>query len=882
MSSVAGGKKAVLSTKEMLLMKYEKLFSPVKVGTCVFPNRIMSTAAVTRLASEDGHVTQNFIDRYTRLAQGGLGSMVIEAAVVLPSKSSFNLRISDDQFIAEIKAFVDEIRKVNREVRIGLQLIHFLKVARSGWRQKVEDLKPEEIGIIPGQFASAAVRARAAGFDFVELHMAHFTTLASFLSLVNKRTDEFGGDFEGRVKLPTDVVLATRKAVGPDYTVGARMLGEEFTKEGNTLLQSARIAKRMAALGIDYISISAGERFEDADPPPPNFPPFAGTGYSGYRMSPRWWNPDGVQVYLAEGVRQAVREAGYDVPVVCAGKIRMPDLAEEILEEGKADIVGMARTLFADPDWPLKAKEGRGDEIVKCAACGYCSESDERYETVVCIEWPEGTLNAPKPWLLAPPCKTACPAGLDIRSYIDLAAQGQYEKALAVIEDKVPFPRTVGRVCPHPCESACNRGAYDTSIAINALKRFVSDMAVTKDGGKAVEPFARTKDERIAIVGAGPAGLTAAVSLAQMGYGVTVFEAAPVAGGMLALGIPEYRLPKDIVKSEIEDVRKRGVEIRLNSALGDNGLSFDNLWDQGYKAIVVATGAHKSRNLGIEGEALAGVHDGIGFLKGLNLGAPALIGGNVVVVGGGNVALDAARSAHRLGAKEVTVVYRRSREEMPAYPEEIEAAEAEGIQISYLTLPVSLIGKEGRVTGLQCVRTTLGDPDESGRRRPVVVEASPFDVPADTVITAAGETADLAVLGSGKFVSSEKGCLMAHAYSKVTNVPGIFACGDVVSGPATVIEAIASGRRAAEGVHQFLQGEALDYEESPVRTIPIEDVEVGRFRKRQRGEMRRAPVEERVNNFAEVELGFSEMAGLAEADRCFQCGLFPNKDKKNE
>ncbi|MBP7527033.1 MAG: hypothetical protein KA801_03855, partial [Syntrophorhabdaceae bacterium] len=308
-------------------MKYGRLFSPLRVGNCVFPNRIMSTAAVTRLASEEGHITSNFIDRYRRLAQGGLGAMVVEAAVVLPSKSSFNLRISDDAYIEELKSFVDEIRRVNREVKVGIQLIHFLKVARSGWRQKVEDLKPEEIGVIPDQFAGAAKRARVAGFDFVELHMAHFTTLASFLSLVNKREDEYGGDFEGRMKLPAEVVNAARESVGNDYTIGVRMLGEEFTKEGNTLLQSSRVARRLASLGVDYISVSAGERFEDADPPLENSPPFAGTGYSGYRMSPRWWNPDGVQVYLADGIRRAVRQAGYEVPVVCAGKVRMPDLA---------------------------------------------------------------------------------------------------------------------------------------------------------------------------------------------------------------------------------------------------------------------------------------------------------------------------------------------------------------------------------------------------------------------------------------------------------------------------------------------------------------------------------------------------------------------------
>ena len=427
---------------ERFTMKYPKLFSPITIKGCTFPNRIMSTAAVTRLAAEDGHVTENIRARYKRMAQGGLGAMVVEAAVVLPSKSSFNLRVSDDRFLPELKEFVNEIRKVNPEVRIGLQLIHFLKVARSGWRQKVEDLKPEEIALIPEQFANGASRAEAASFDFVELHMAHFTTLASFLSLVNKRKDEYGGDFEGRMRLPTEVVGKVRQAVGSHFPVGMRINGEEFTKEGNTLLQSARVARRLASVGADYISVSAGERFEDAEPSPPNFPPFAGTGYSGYRMSPRWWNPDGVQVYLAEGARKAVREAGYDIPVVAAGKIRTPDLAEEILECGKADIIGMARALLADPDWPLKAKEGRADDIVKCAACGYCSEADERYETVTCIEWPKGALVAPSPWLLTPPCKVACPVGLDVRSYIDYAAQGQYEKALAVIEEKIPFPAT--------------------------------------------------------------------------------------------------------------------------------------------------------------------------------------------------------------------------------------------------------------------------------------------------------------------------------------------------------------------------------------------------------------------------------------------------------
>jgi NADPH-dependent glutamate synthase beta subunit-like oxidoreductase/2,4-dienoyl-CoA reductase-like NADH-dependent reductase (Old Yellow Enzyme family) len=862
-------------------MKYPKLFSPLNVGGCIFPNRIMLTAAVTRLAAEDGHVTENIKDRYKRIARGGVGSMVIEAAVVLPSRSSFNLRVSDDQFIGELTDFVREIRKVNPHVKLGLQLIHFLKVARSGWRQKVEDLKAEEIGVVPGQFASGAARARAAGFDFVEIHMAHFTTLASFLSLMNKRTDEYGGDFEGRVKLPSDVVIETRKAVGSDYPVGARILGEEFTKEGNTLLQSARIGRRLASLGLAYISVSAGERFEDAEPPLPNFPPFAGTGYSGYRMSPRWWNPDGVQVYLADGIRQAVREAGYEVPVVAAGKIRMPDLAEEVLEQGRADIVGMARTLFADPDWPAKARAGRDDEIVKCAACGFCSESDERYETVTCIEWPKETLNPPYPWHLYPPCKAACPAGVDIRSYIDLAAHGHYEKALEVIEDKIPFPATIGRVCPHPCETKCNRREFDQSIAINGLKRFIAD-AVYERSEEVMTPAPRTSDARVAVIGAGPAGLTAAVNLVQSGYGVTVFEALPKAGGMLTVGIPEYRLPRSVVEREITNIQKYGVEIRLNSPVGKDGLTFENLWQEGYQAIFVATGAHKSMPLGVPGEDLTGVFHGTALLKEINLGNKVKVGKKVAVVGGGNVAVDAARSALRAGAKEVVIVYRRSRDEMPAYPEEVAAAEGEGIKIQFLALPTRVIGKDGKVSGLECIKTQLGAPDASGRRKPEPVKGSEFMIDVDTMIAAVGEAPDLAFLDAAKFALNGNKTLKAASPAFVTNVKGVFAGGDAVTGPATVIEAIAAGKKAALAIDKYLRGESLDYQEPIPSIISIEDVDLERFKKRERQEMPWLPAAKRVKSFEEVELGFGELAALYEADRCFQCGLFPKKPKVGE
>ncbi len=672
-------------------------------------------------------------------------------------------------------------------------------------------------------------------------------------------------------------MLATRSTVGHDIPIGVRFNGEEFIKEGNTLLQSTRIARRFAHLGVSYISVSAGERFEDAETPPPNTPPFAGTGYSGYRMSPRWWHPDGTQVYLAEAVRKAVREAGYDLPIVTAGKIRTPELAEEILEEGKADIIGMARALLADPDWPVKAKEGRADEIVRCAACGYCSEADERYEPVTCIEWPKGALNAPSPWLLIPPCKAACPAGLDIRTYIEFIAQGHYEKALRTIEEKIPLPGTVGRVCPHPCEEKCHRGHLDTSIAINGLKRFVADAVASRREQKVVALPKRMKGEGIAIIGAGPAGLTAAVNLVKQGYRATIFEALPIPGGMLTVGIPEYRLPKNLVQMEIENIRKCGVEIRLNSRIGKDGLAIDSLWQQGYKAILIAVGAHKSIKLGIPGEEMEGVYHGVALLRDVNLGKKILLGEKVVIVGGGNVAIDAARVAQRCGAEKVFVIYRRSEEEMPAYRGEAEAAKAEGIEIQDLTSPARLMDRDGKVAKVECVRTELGETDESGRRRAVVVKGSEFMIDADTVVSAIGEIPDLSFLDTEKFDTTQKKTIAIDPHTMMTNIEGIFAGGDVVSGPATVIEAIAAGRKAAFSIDRYLRGERLKYEETIPRIIEIQDVDIDRFNKRERQRMSTLPREERIKGFKEIELGFLELEALCEADRCFQCGLFPKR-----
>ncbi len=379
-------------------MKYEKLFEPITMRGVTFPNRIQRTSMVSGLTTEEGFVTEDLKKRYLREAKGGVGAIVVEAAVVIPSKSPYNLRISSDEFVPGITDVVKAVREANRDVKMGIQIMQHLKLAKSGWRQKVEDFKTEELPKIVEDHVAAAKRALACGFDFIEVHMAHAYVLSSFLSRVNKRTDGYGSSLQNRMKLPTEVFQAVRAVVGENFPLGVRINGEDFHVSGNTLAQSSRIAVKLAELGADYISVSAGSRFEDALTPPEGSPPDPMSGYSGHRMSPWFWWPDGTHVFLADGIRQAVRAAGFTTPIITAGKIREPEHAERILQQGKADVIGLCRALLADPDWPVKAKEGREKELVRCVACNWCLEADSRYEKVNCNRWPQGMLNAPDPF----------------------------------------------------------------------------------------------------------------------------------------------------------------------------------------------------------------------------------------------------------------------------------------------------------------------------------------------------------------------------------------------------------------------------------------------------------------------------------------------------
>lgn len=374
------------------------LFEPCEVSGMKLKNRVVSVPVVSNLATEDGYVTDDLIERYRRIAEGGTGWTIIEDVVVLARKSPFNLRIWDDKFVPGLKTLTDAIHAVPG-AKIGIQLGHFLKISTKGYRQTVEELTRDDIKQMIDEHIQAGIRAEKAGFDSIEWDAESCMTLSQFLSRQNKRTDEYGGNMENRLRIVMEIYQETRKALGKQYILGARINGDDLVMGGNTLLHSTEIARRLAKEGLDYLSISCGGQWADALPAKPGEPPSAYTGYSGLRCWPRAWDPIGTNVYLAEGIRKALRKAGYATPVITAGKIPMPDDAEEILQEGKADLIGLGRPLLCDPDWVNKAIAGKTDEIVRCTYCNHCSEVNDLFQLTDCIQWPKGSTNAPKPFL---------------------------------------------------------------------------------------------------------------------------------------------------------------------------------------------------------------------------------------------------------------------------------------------------------------------------------------------------------------------------------------------------------------------------------------------------------------------------------------------------
>ncbi|MCD6250298.1 MAG: FAD-dependent oxidoreductase [candidate division Zixibacteria bacterium] len=502
---------------------------------------------------------------------------------------------------------------------------------------------------------------------------------------------------------------------------------------------------------------------------------------------------------------------------------------------------------------------------------------DHRCEAFVCRD------------LVGAPCQSACPLGTEAWHYIAHITEGEYEKAYHVIRQSNPFPSVCGRVCHHPCESRCRAGTSGgEAIAIRSLKRFVTDRIDPATYQPHRESWTDGEPPRIAIVGSGPAGLTTAHYLSLKGCKVTIFEAEDTPGGMLYCAIPSYRLPREVIKREIDCLLDENVTLQCNTALGRD-ISVDGLLEEGYKAVLLALGAHKSKPLRLENEDAEGVYASIEFLKAFNVHGEQLGKGRIGVIGGGNSAIDAARMALRQKeAESVTILYRRTRDEMPAFAEEIEATDQEGITVRTLVTPTRVITKDGHLTGLEFVRNELGDTDSSGRRRPVPIKGTEDVIELDTLIVAIGEDSGVDAIGPARLSGVEttmRNTVKVDSSTLLTNRQGVFAAGDVVTGPNTVVDAIADGKKAAVMIERYLKNQPmLQPTEVRLPSVYVEpaSIDEGVEESTDRTETPRAPAEWRTRNFAEVEVSLSIEEATCEARRCLRCDLEFTKDKQTE
>jgi len=482
--------------------------------------------------------------------------------------------------------------------------------------------------------------------------------------------------------------------------------------------------------------------------------------------------------------------------------------------------------------------------------------------------------------LVGAPCQSACPVGTEVWRYIANISQSKFQDAYNVIREANPFPSVCSRVCDHPCEERCKAGTSGGDpIAIRTLKRFVTDRidpSVYKPNRKTWD---NEKQPHIAVIGSGPAGFTAAHYLSLIGCKITIFEAESKYGGMLTCGIPAYRLPREILQKEIDSLIDENVTVKCNTALGRD-FSIDDLFNDGFSSVLLAIGAHKSRPLNLENENAEGIYPSLEFLKSFNVKGKMLAKGRVGVIGGGNSALDSARTALRQkDVSSVTILYRRSKEEMPAFAEEIEAALQEGIQIKTLVSPKKVLVSKGNLTGLKLIKNELGEIDSSGRRKPVPVKGTEYTVELDTLIVAVSEDSDLDCIQSNQpnaIETTEYGTVKIDPVTFQTNRTGVFAAGDLITGPNTVIEAIAAGKKAALMIEHFLKNELMEHQpEMRLPNVYIEPLETNGEESNliSRIEVPLAPAEWRKRNFAEVELSISPDNAASEARRCLRCDL---------
>ncbi|MCC0007204.1 MAG: FAD-dependent oxidoreductase [Hyphomicrobiaceae bacterium] len=579
---------------------------------------------------------------------------------------------------------------------------------------------------------------------------------------------------------------------------------------------------------------------------------------------------DGVEVAVRDGdtIFVAAKRAGIGIPAMCADPRIKPTGACDIcvVEVAGRDGFVKACTEAARPGLKVATQSDTLTAYRRSRLNAYLADHNAYCQ---------------------PPCQAACPAGIDIAGYIDLITQKKYVEATALIKEMLPLPGILGRVCPRPCEDPCRRKQIDgEAVAICALKRFAADEAVKTGQPTQPEPKPST-GKRVAVIGAGPAGLSAAYYLALQGHAVTILEAEREAGGTLRFGIPSYRLPNHVLDQEINDILSLGVELKVNHALGRD-YQIDDLKREGYDAIFLSFGAMVGKSAGIPGENAPGVISAVKFLAHVNWGERVELGERVVVVGGGFTAADAVRTARREGAREVTMMYRRTKKEMTAAEHEVHECEVEGVKFDFLSAPHSIVVENHKVTGILAQRMELGEPDESGRRRPVPVPGSEYFTPADTILMAIGQDVDSYSLNESHLNTNKWGHIIIDEETMMTNIRGVFAGGDCATGAATVVEGVAAGRKGAFAINAYLNGGDSKAIAAAVWSEKPKFFDIGAEAK-SRARLAQMPViDEHTRTgafrtsghigpfdndgaFAEVELGYTEDVALAEAGRCLLC-----------
>ena len=753
-----------------------KFLEPIKIGNQTVKNRVMFLAMAKNISNFDDSVSAKDIAYVESVAAGGVGLLVPGAMIVdpeWPSVLPLQPGIYDDRFIPGLRRLVLAAHKY--DAKILFQLWHPGATNYSGIDPKtVDELTKDEIHAIQDKFVAAAKRAMAAGADGIEFQTCHGYLACQFISpLFNHRTDEYGWNkVEDRTRFATEILTRIRKVIGPDKIISVKMQGFDYPKsegpngnDGITPEQAAEVAPYLEKAGADMIAVSAGGTIYHQDD----------------IMSGDVHRAEGWKVPAATMVKNAV-----SVPVVATGSIRHPDFVDQIINDGKCDMVGMGRGILAEREWVKKCAEGREDELRYCISCMNCFNVN-------------------------------------------------------------PF-------------------SYEqTNCSVNPF--------ALREGSK--RPIVQDGDGRlVAVIGAGPAGMSCAYYLANKGYPVTVFDRNPVPGGMLTLGIPNFRLEKDVLNAEIDILREMGVEFRCGVEVGKD-ITIGQLREQGYKGFYLAIGAQKSAPIGVPGEELSGVYGGVDFLRRVNLGKKPRIGKKCAVIGGGNVAMDVCRTAIRLGAKDTYVIYRRSQAEMPADAEEVAEAMEEGVQFRFLSAPAEILGENGKVKALKVELMELGEPDAKGRRKPV--GTGKFEtIEVTSVIGAIGQRVDLGHIAPEAMAFNRNGTVQVDGVTYQTAQPDIFAGGDVVTGPKFAIDAIAAGREGAISLHRYVhEGQSLTLARDPREFYELDKsnavLPIDCFDAPARQTV--AHDASKAKTFSNDRITFTEAQVKAEASRCLGCGV---------